>query len=140
MGKAVDNFKKYFKDYTIAFFIALLVGVAIFLTFYFVQNQTMVGSINGTGVAFAALFGVGAFSWLGRAGAFDTLTYGFTQAYTSMFSKQANKYNDMVAYKDEKNTKRRNSPNLYFSFFAASILFLIAFITLEIVKSTIFGV
>jgi hypothetical protein len=140
MGKVVENFRKYIKSYIITFFVALLVGVAIFLTFYFVQNQTMVGSINGTGVAFAALFGVGVFSWLGKAGAFDSLTYGFTQAYTSMFSKQANKYNDMVAYKDEKNVRRKNSPNLYYSFFLASLLYLISFIVLEIVKTQLYGV
>lgn len=138
MGKVRENFRKYFKTYLIFFFIFFIVGVAIFLTFFFVQNQTIVASLNGSGVAFAFLAASGGFSWLSRAGAFDTMSYGFSQMFASMFGKEANKYNDMAAYKEDKNTKRTSSASTFLSIFAAGIPFLIAFVVLEIVKSTMY--
>ena len=138
MGKAQENFRKYFKTYLIYFIIFVAIGVAVFLTFFFVQNQTIVASLNGSGIAFAVLAACGGFSWLARAGAFDTMSYGFSQMFASMFGKEANKYNDMVAYKESKNTKRTSSASTYLSIFAASIPFLIAFVVLEIVKSTLY--
>ena len=138
MGKIADNFRKHLITYIISFVVALLIGVAIFLVFYFVQNATLVGYMNGTGVAFGALFGVGTLMWLSKAGAFDTLSYGFTQAFASMFNKDANKYNDMVAYKEDKENTRKASANIHFPFWIASLLFLIAFVAILIYRSVIY--
>ena len=138
MGKASENFKKYFKTYLIYFIIFFVVGVGVFLAFFLAQNRTIVASLNGSGVAFAVLAACGGLSWLSRMGAFDTMSYGFSQMFASMFGKEANKYNDMVAYKEDKNTKRTSSASAFLSIFAAGIPFLIAFVVLEIVKSTMY--
>ena len=137
MSKVSEHIKKYFLNYLISFVIGLVVGVAIFLIVYYVQNQTLVAALNGTGIAFASIIALAGMSALARAGAFDTFSYGFTQMFSSMFSKEANKYHDMVAYKEEKNTKRSSSAKTYYSLLLASLFFLIAFIILEIVKSNI---
>ena len=138
MGKAGENFKKYFKTYLIYFIIFLVIGVGVFLGFFFGQNRTIVASLNGSGIAFAILAASGGLSWLARMGAFDTMSYGFKQMFGSMFGKEANKYNDMAAYKEDKNTKRTSSASVYFSIFAASVPFLIAFVVLEIVKHALY--
>ena len=139
MKKIIDNIRKYFITYLITFIVSSLIGIGIFLTFYFVQEQSLIGSINGTSIAFATLFGVSILLWLGRLGAFDTMSYGFKQMFASMFAKNPNKYNDFVSYKDEKNMKRSASAKLYFVMMFVSFIFLIAFLVLEIVKYSTFG-
>ena len=138
MKKLVENFKKHIRAYIITFVVALVIGVAIFLTYYYVQSQSIIASINGTGIAFAVLAGFGGLSWVSRSGGFDTFSYGFNQMFSSMFAKSANKYHDLVAYKEEKNVKRSSSGMTFISFFLASLLFLIAFIVLEIYRHNIY--
>ena len=140
MKKLFANIVKYFKVYLIVFLISVAIGLGIFLTFYFVQNQTLVGAINGTGVSFISLFGIATLIWIGNHGAFDSMSYGFKQMFTSMFNKSANKYNDFATYKEETNEKRKQSPKFYFVMLFVSILFLIAFGVLEIVKFSIYQV
>lgn len=140
MKKFFENIKRNLKSLIIAFAISLVVGVVIFLIYYFTYGQTILGVIDGSGVAAAVLFGVGVLMWLAKEGAFDTLSYGFTQAFTSMFSKKANNYNDMVGYKTEKNKRRENSPDFFVSLFLASILFLVVFIVFEIYRNNIYKV
>ena len=139
MGKAIDNFKKYFKQYLIAFVISMVIGAGLFLTLFFVYGQKLLGALNGTGITFAVLIGVGTMVWVTRAGMFDSMSYGFNQMFSSMFSKSPNKYNDFVKYKEDRETKRRNSPNLYFSILLSGLLFAIAFVVLEIVKINLVG-
>ena len=140
MKKIIEDIKKNFKIYAITFLISSLIGIGIFLTFYFVEEQSFSGSLNGTSVAFASLFGISILLWIGRMGAFDTMSYGFKQMFASMFAKDANKYNDFMSYKDEKNTKRKASTKYYFVMMLVSFIFLITFIILEIVKYNTFGV
>ena len=140
MKKIIEDIKKNFKIYAITFLISSLIGIGIFLTFYFIEEQSFSGSLNGTSVAFASLFGISILLWIGRMGAFDTMSYGFKQMFASMFAKDANKYNDFMSYKDEKNTKRKASTKYYFVMMFVSLIFLITFIILEIVKYNTFGV
>ena len=135
MQKIIENIRKYKTAYLISLVVSLVVGVAIFLVFYFVQQGTMVAYLNGTGVSFGALFGIGTLLWLAKAGAFDTLSYGFNQMFTSMFAKEANKYHDLVAYKEDKNQQRRFSANIHYVVWIVSFFFLVAFIVLLIYRS-----
>ena len=138
MGKFTENIKKHLMTYLLSFSISILVGVAVFLIFFFVQGQTITASLNGTGIAFAIVFAGGALVWLHSLGAFDTFAYGFKQVANSMFSKEANRYNDFSQYKQDKRDERVNAPRTYYVILSASFVFLIAFIILEIVKSTMF--
>ena len=122
--------------YIVSAVIALAIGAAIFLTFFFVQEMELIGAVNGVSVAFIALVAAGAFIWLGKAGAFDTMSYGFKQMFTSFFAKEANKYNDFAEYKNEKNELRQSSAKVYFIFFIVAFFFGIAVIVLEIIFHT----
>ena len=134
MKSLILNIKKYPRLYLITLVIGLVLGFGIFCIFYFwFSHQKIIGALNGTGVAGAILLAFFGFGWLARNGAFDTISYGFNQMFSSMFGRKANKYNDMVDYKEQKNTKREAGPTAYVSFLFSGLLYLIAFSVLEIV-------
>ena len=139
MKKLFLDIKKHPVAHIIARIIGLAIGFTIFALFYFWLGQfSLVGAINGTGVAGAVLIGVFGLAWLSRQGAFDTLSYGFNQMFASMFNKQANKYHDMVEYKEQKNISRAQSGLYYFAFLSTGLLHLIAFSILEILLHTLY--
>lgn len=133
MKKLIESMKKHPVAFVVTTLIAFAIGTTVFLLFFILFGQySMVGAINGTGVAFAVLLSVFAFVWLSRSGTFDTMSYGFNQMFASMFGRRANKYNDLMQYKEEKNQKREAASLSYFSFLAVAILFALAFAVLEI--------
>ena len=133
MKKLFLDIKKHPVSYIVATIVSIVVGFGVFCIFYFwLGQQSMVGAINGTGVAGAVLISVFGLSWLARNGAFDTISYGFTQMFASMFNKEANRYNDMVEYKEQKNISRANSSMYHFAILLIGVLYLIAFAVLEI--------
>lgn len=133
MKKLFLDIRKHPTSYIVTSLISVAIGFLFFAIFYFwLGEQKLVGAINGTGVAGAVLVAVFGLAWLGRNGAFDTFSYGFNQMFSSMFNKKANRYNDMVEYKDEKNKKREASGLYYFSFLFVGILYFLVFAALEI--------
>ena len=138
MGKFVYHVRKHLKVYSITAIISLIVGVTVFLLFYYLRNQTLIAAIDGTSMAGVILLSAGAFCLLARLGAFDTLNYGFKQMFASMFAKEANKYNDMSSYKEEKNKSRKSGSYYYVIMMIVSLLFFIAFAILEIYKVNLY--
>ena len=133
MKKLFLDIRKHPLAYIIASLISIVFGFGVFCIFYFwLGQQSMVGATNGTGVAGAILVFAFGLSWLARNGAFDTISYGFSQMFASMFNKQANRYNDMVDYKEQKNISRANSSMHHFAILFVGILYLLAFAILEI--------
>ena len=128
MKKLIASIKKYPKSFIITAIIDLIIGAVLFILFYcvFVSKYTFVGALNGTGVSGLSLIAVFGLAWLSRNGAFDTISYGFGQMFTSMFARKANKYNDFADYKEQKNTKREIASLSYFSHLFIGILFLIS--------------
>ena len=96
----------------------------------------MVPALDGTGVAGVVLVSIGVLCLIARYGAFDTMSYGFKQMFASLFAKEANKYNDMSEYKEQKNTVRKVSSSYYYVIIFVGVLFLIAFLILEIYRLT----
>lgn len=138
MSKFILSVKKHYKAFIIYGLIDIVIGLSIFLVFYFAINvKTFIGAIDGTGVAGAILLAVFIFVWLSRNGAFDTMSYGFSQLFSSMFGKKANKYNDFAGYKENKNIKREAASYAYFMHLFISLLFFIAFAVLEIIYHTV---
>lgn len=139
MRKLFISLRKYPKAFIITMIVGLLVGLTVFLIYYFaIFNQTIVGALNGTGVAGAVLVAAFVLAWLSRNGAFDTLSYGFGQMFTSMFARKANKYNDFADYKQQKNTKREVASMAYVTLLLDGFIYLIAFGILEIVFHTLY--
>ena len=139
MKKLFLDIKKHPKSHVITAIIAALVGFGFYCIFYFwLGKMSLVGAINGTGVAGAVLVASFVFTWLTRNGAFDTISYGFNQMFASMFGRQANKYNDMVDYKEQKNTKRESASMAHVAILTVGILYFIAFGVLEIVLHSLY--
>ena len=135
MKKLIESIRKYPKQFIVTAVIALLIGFIVFILFYFVFSCkfTIIGALNGTGVAAALLLCVFALAWLSRNGAFDTISYGFGQMFTSMFARKANKYNNFADYREQKNTKREVASLSYFSHLFVAMLYFISFGVLEII-------
>lgn len=139
MKKLIQNIKKYPISYLVTTLIGLAVGFVFFALFFFwLRGISIVGAIDGTGVAGAVLLGVFGLVWLSRNGAFDTMSYGFSQMFASMFGRKANKYNDFSEYKEQKNTKREVGSLSYIALAFDGFLYLIAFAVLEIVLHTLY--
>ncbi len=133
MKKFIENFKRYYRAYLIYGAVFAVIGVGIFLLFFYLGDKSLQGATNGIGWSALALFFLGCLILLSNYGAYDFLSYGFQQMFSSMFSKNPNKYHDYVEYRDEKNKKRSSGPRVYMAAYFVDVLFIIATIALEIV-------
>ena len=133
MSKFSDNFRKYRKTYIFTFIISLLFGGGIFCLYFFLNVQNVLNALNGVSIAAVVLVAIAGLMWVHSQGAFDTLSYGFKQMFTSFFSKTPNKYNDMYSYKQAKIEKRQSSPKTFVAMLFAASVFVLAIIALEIV-------
>ena len=136
MRKLIENIRKFLRIYILTLLISLVSGTAIFCLLYFLRGKGMVPALDGTGVAGVVLVSIGVLCLIARYGAFDTMSYGFKQMFASLFAKEANKYNDMSEYKEQKNTVRKVSSSYYYVIIFVGVLFLIAFLILEIYRLT----
>ena len=133
MGKAKENFRKFYKAYIVTFVVSLLIGAGIFCLYFFLNVANVLHALNGVTFSTIALAGLGGLMWVNSQGAFDTLSYGFRQMFASFFAKNANKYNDMYAYKEAKAQKRESSPKTWLAVLIAAAIFALAIIPLEII-------
>lgn len=133
MSKFSENYKKYRKSYIVTFFVSIVLGVGIFCLYFFLNGYFVLSALNGVSIATVAIVGMAGLVWVHSQGAFDTFAYGFKQVFSSFFSKNPNKYNDMYSYKQIKAEKREHSPNIYFAMLFAAIIFVLAIVALEIV-------
>ena len=133
MSKFTENYKKYRKSYIVTFFVSLILGVGIFCLYFFLNGYFVLSALNGVSIAAVSIVGMAGLVCVQSQGAFDTFAYGFKQMFSSFFSKNANKYNDMYSYKQIKAEKREHSPRIYFAMLFAAIVFVLAIVALEIV-------
>ena len=138
MGKFIYHVRKHLKVYSITAIVSLVLGVGIFCLYYFLRDRTITAAIDGVTMAGVILLGVGLLCLLGRFGAYDTMSYGFKQMFASMFAKEANKYNNMAEYKEDKRIQRESSSYYYVIMMIVSLLFFIAFAILEIYKVNLY--
>lgn len=133
MSKIRDNLRSHLIAYIVTAIIAAIIGTTIVLLFYFLNSKILRDLSNGFTIAFASLVGLGGLMWLANLGAFDTLSYGFMQLFTSAFAKKANKYNDYAGWSHHKKMSRSTSAHLHFSFILVGLLFAIGIIVVEII-------
>ena len=88
MKKFIENFKRYYRAYLIYGTVFAVIGVGIFLLFFFLGDKSLSGATNGIGWSALALFFLGCLILLSNYGAYDFLSYGFQQMFTSLFSIQ----------------------------------------------------
>lgn len=137
MRRLFEHIRRYFKAYLITFIISAAIGLAIFLTYYFIHKSKFIGAMDGSGVASAALAGIAVLIWIGKLGAYDSMSYGFKQMFSSMFGKNPSKYNDFASYKEEKSEQRESGSKLYFATLLVSLIFAIIFIIYFIIYKTL---
>ena len=122
-----------FKPYIIAGAISLVIGVVIFCLFFFINKMSLAAAENGTSYAGIILIALALLIMITRMGFFDIFAYGFRQLGASMFNKEATKYNNFPAYKQDKNTIRVKKSKYYLSILIIGLLFLIAAIIIMLV-------
>jgi len=119
------------KPYIIAGIISLLFGVGLFFLLVYAFHMPY---MDGTAFGAVFLFSFAGLIWVSREGFFDLASYGFRQFGNMLFTKEPNKFNDFVGYKQYKREIRENRPKYYFSLLVVGGLFLIATIILFIVS------
>ena len=119
------------KPYIIAGIISLLFGVGLFFLLVYAFHMSY---MDGTAFGAVFLFSFAGLIWVSREGFFDLASYGFRQFGNMLFTKEPNKFNDFVGYKQYKREIRENRPKYYFSLLVVGGLFLIATIILFIVS------
>ena len=119
--------KKFYKSYLISLGIFFAIGLTIFLIFFFVLSP-----IDGATLSSVILLGLGGLMFVANEGFFDIFSYGFKQLGTAMFRKKANDENDFPNYKEQKRTKREETPKYFLSALAVGVIFLIVMIALRI--------
>ena len=133
MKKALDQIKLHWRLNLITFLIALAVGVAIFLVFFFTRGQTIIAAIDGLALGGMVVLVSGLLYWFSYLGAFDFVAFGFKQFGAMLFSKDPRKAGYFYDYQEDKRQKRLNSSYNFFAIMAAGLLILLALLVLEIV-------
>lgn len=123
---------KFFKNYLISTIISFSIGLGLFFLIWFAFGR---GPINASSYCALILLGIGGLAFVANEGFFDVFSYGFKQAFTSIFGKKANEYNDFVGYKEQNRTKREKSPKYYLSILISGAVFLLLWVVLKIVFS-----
>lgn len=138
MKKLYYNFIKDLKVNIICLVSSLLLGIIIFLIFYFLNGpQSIVGAANASLIAMAFLAILFFFPLLSYFGTFDFMSFGF-YSFGWMFVPKGNrKYKDLYSYSTAKREKRKNAPKTFIPFGISFTLFLLVSIVLEIVYFTI---
>ena len=113
--------------------IAVAIGAGIFLLYYYIRGAKLINAVNGFALTTIVLFSSATFMVLARFGAFDTFSYGFKQLFSSMFGKDANRYNNMADYKQEKYDERKSKQKLFIAVYVVTALFAVGLIIFEII-------
>lgn len=130
------NFKKFWKIYVIWAAISLVAGTGIFLGFYFGQEASIRGALNGTSFSGIILLGIAGLCFVAREGFFDIFAYGFKQMGAMIFTKDPNSLKDFPGYKEDKRNIRKFGSKYYVIIALAGLLFITAFIILRIIFSS----
>lgn len=117
--------------------ISLIVGVVIFLIFFFARGKGFIGALDGTGYAGLFLIFAGLLAYISNEGFFDFASYGFRQLGAMLFNKSANKFNDFFSYKNYKKELRKSKLNNFIYIIIVGFLFFIVFLILRIKISNV---
>lgn len=121
------------KTHLIGGTIAFVLGIIIFLLFFFLRGKNIISANDGLLASTVIILSIAGFMWIARNGFFDLLSYGFKQLGSMMFSKEASKYNDYPSYRLAANEVREKKPKTYISFLIVGGLFFVALIIVFIV-------
>ena len=133
MRKLFEQIKKYWLSNLIIFAVSLLLGAALFLTFFLTRPQNIVNAIDAAAVAGMFVLLSGLLALMGYLGVFDMVAFGFKQLGSTLFAKDPRRDGSYADYKQVKVEKRKDSSYYFMPIILAGILYLIAFVVLEII-------
>ena len=133
MKKAFEQIKKHWLANLITFIISVMIGLIIFVLYFFLRNRTFLNAVDGMTVGGLVVLLSGLLSWMAHLGMFDLASFGFIQLGHVLFSKNPRKGGDFVDYKSKKGEKRGNSGYYFVSIIVAGLALCIAFIILRII-------
>ena len=102
MKRAFEQIKKHWLENLIIFLISLVVGVAIFLIYFFLRNRTFISAVDGMTIGGLFVLLSGFLAWMAHLGMFDMVSFGFIQLGHVLFSKDPRKGGDFADYKENK--------------------------------------
>lgn len=133
MKRAFEQIKKHWLENLIIFLISLVVGVAIFLIYFFLRNRTFISAVDGMTIGGLFVLLSGFLAWMAHLGMFDMVSFGFIQLGHVLFSKDPRKGGDFADYKNNKAEKRNNSSYSFVAIIVAGLALCIAFVVLRII-------
>ena len=133
MGKLFTQLRKYWISNLVIIFISLALGAAIFLLYFFLREGTIVDAVDGAAVAGMFVVLSGLLSLMGFLGVFDMFAFGFKQLGSTLFAKNPRRDGSYADYKQAKIEKRDDSSYYFVPIILAGIIYLIAFVVLEII-------
>lgn len=133
MKRALEQIRKHWLENLITFLISILVGVTIFLIYFFLRNRTFLSAVDGMTIGGLSVLLSGLLAWMAHLGMFDMFSFGFIQLGHVLFSKNPRKGGDFVDYKANKGEKRNNSGYNFVAIIVAGLALCIAFIILRVI-------
>ena len=133
MKRALEQIRKHWLENLITFLISILVGVTIFLIYFFLRNRTFLSAVDGMTIGGLFVLLSGLLAWMAHLGMFDMFSFGFIQLGHVLFSKNPRKGGDFVDYKANKCEKRNNSGYNFVAIIVAGLALCIAFIILRVI-------
>ena len=134
MKRAFQQIRKHWVTNLIAAIVSLAVFAGIFCWVFFSRfNEEIIAAIDGATFGTMAVLLFGLLSWVAHLGAFDMVTFGFKQLFSSLFAKKANRDGEFPDYKEAKTEKRINSSYAFVSIIFTGLFCSISIIVLEII-------
>ena len=133
MKRALEQIRKHWLENLITFLISILVGVTIFLIYFFLRNRTFLSAVDGMTIGGLFVLLSGLLAWMAHLGMFDMFSFGFIQLGHVLFSKNPRKGGDFVDYKANNGEKRNNSGYNFVAIIVAGLALCIAFIILRVI-------
>ena len=77
MKRALEQIRKHWLENLITFLISILVGVTIFLIYFFLRNRTFLSAVDGMTIGGLFVLLSGLLAWMAHLGMFDMFSFGF---------------------------------------------------------------
>lgn len=112
-------------DNLVVALISLVVGVLIFLIYFFSRNQLLIDACDGMFIASGVLICVGFLFLIMNQGTFDVIAVGFANLFSVFKKNGTKKYDGIYEYQNIKAEKRRSTRFRFLAILFVGLIFLI---------------
>lgn len=111
----------------IYFGVLIIISIVFYLLLYFFRGKTFIDQIDNSFIVFFSFFLFGCMSIVNNQGMFDAMYYGFSTMF-SLFRNENRRYEDLIAYKENKSQKRSVDKINFLFYYFISFIYLIVFL------------